>query len=600
MGSAWPSRNRGTPARFRALAAALVGLALVACGDDEPAGPRAPSPGEVIIPPTTKVMDTATRAALDSVGADGTLYFNASTSVLSGLEVGDVVVSEPTEAAPYGLLRKVVAVRSEGGRTVVETEGALLVEAVHQGEISFTDTLLAEQIESSQALQPGVEARGFTYTLDTDLGTGGRVRIRGSMTITPILDVRLGISCDETFLGICVELPDLDFRTRIGVEEAASLTVIGDVALVFDQEVPIAVHHFAPLTFFIGPVPVVFTPRLTIYLRADGSLTASFDFAVNQQLTLVAGFHYNSDHGFRDLSEQSHTFTRTGPNFSGRVDVRSVAGVRFELLLYGILGPFGSLEAGPHLLANIASLPSDPDLLWRIEGCIWLNVGINSIEIINLRYEKELLQACLGFGQGENRPPSVAIATPNAASQVFQGVPFTLRAFTNDPDDGAVTCRWTSSRSGDPFPVTGCTVPVTFPTTGTRTLTLTGTDPGGKSASASVVVNVQPRPTILVNIASPVELASIGFTETITLSGSASGGTAPYTYTWRIAYPTDDAGNGGTIYTIGTGATRTWKPSDTLSFSACSGANGRLILEATDSDGLSGQRSILVRFYDLC
>lgn len=614
--------------RNRSLTAAIV-IALVSSVCSLPSGaptPTAglPDPGEVIIPPTTKVMDVASRAALESVAADGTLTFSITTPGLETLAPGDVLVFDAGAQTPDGLLRKVVASRTEGDKLIVQTEGALLTEAVHQGRVTFERELREEDIRATEFLVPGVRfapARasgpsgvlaslspesalrpdGLSYTFDSDLGTGGQMRVLGNATLTPILDVDLWISCNRKVLGICAEIPDLNFKTRVGMEESTSLRISGNVANTFNRDVEIARHTFSAITFSIGPVPVVFVPILTVYLHGDGTLTAAMNYAVQQQLTLVAGFKYNSDSGFEDLSERNATFSQTDLSFNGSVDVRGALGVKFELRLYGVIGPYGSLEAGPHLSANLTGLNSDVNLLWRIEGCLWLNVGIDSVDVLDIHYNKELYRGCAGFGTGENHPPIVYITSPNPSSQIYQGVPFTLRGAANDPDGGTATCRWTSSNSGDPLPANACEQAVTFQSQGSRNLTLTGTDPAGKTATAAVTVNVLPPPTVLVDISSPLDGGVIGPDEVITLQGSASGGAAPYSYNWKVAYPTDAAGSGGTVYNIGPGNSRTWKASDTLPVGGCEVNDfARLILEAADGNGFTGTRSITVAIQLIC
>jgi hypothetical protein len=383
--------------------------------------------------------------------------------------------------------------------------------------------------------------------------------------------------------------------------ESTSLFVNGNVAENFDREVQIATHEFNPITLSIGPVPVVFVPILEVYLHGNGTLTATLNYSVQQELTLVAGFKYNSDSGFEDLSERSATFTRSGPTFTGSVDLRGALGLKFELLLYGVIGPYASLEAGPHLAANLTGLPPNGNLLWRFEGCLWLSVGIDSIDVLDIHYDKELYRGCADFGTGLNNPPTVYITSPNASSQLYQGVAYTFRGTAFDPDGGSATCRWTSSRSGDPFPVNACEQSVTFPSQGSRTLTLTGTDPGGRTASAAVTIEVQAPPAVLVTISNPDEGGVVGPDEVITLQGSASGGAAPYSFTWKAAFPTDENGSGGTLYTIGSGESLSWKPSDTLPVSGCEVSKyARLILEATDGNGFTGTRTITIRIERIC
>lgn len=684
-----------------------------------------PAPDEVIIPSTTKVMDPASLSTLESVDEKGTLYFSQATPALEALKPGDVLVSDASSAAPFGLLKKVIAVRAEGERIIVETTDALITEAVHQGSGSVSKELKPEDIRSTQIFQEGVTFEGFdassqiparshglmsiapsallrpaglTYRFNTDLGTGGQVQVTGTATINPIMDFGLNISCDETFLGVCKEIPDLNVLAKVGVQENANLVVKGKSSYTFNEDYPIARHEFSPITFFLGPVPVVLVPVLKIYLKGDGSLTAKFDYIVDQDLTLAAGFKYNSDNGFEDLSEYKSGFKQTGPTFSGALDVRAMVGVQFEIMLYGAIGPYGSLEGGAHLQASLDGLPSAKNLLWNADGCLWLNVGIDSVKAIDLHYKKELWNACVSFGNGENHPPSVSITSPTDGSALAADANVTLLGSASDVDNqpltcvwtssnaydtitdancnqatikfaslasdsssrvltltatdsagasasatvnvsinhspqvkisnpeegsvfkegesiflaanvldfdgGALTCVWTSSAAGDVIknPSNCAKTKIKWIGAGSRTITLTATDTSGLSGKASVTVNVVAAPSaaskIQAEISSPPE-SVFSPSNPITLSGSASGGREPYTFTWSVRYPTDINGNGGDGYVIGDGNNFTWTPDDTLPFS-CGEKFAAVILTVRDQDGQRGSASVVIRLIRIC
>lgn len=578
---------------------AVLVVLLAACGSPSPGGGGGDD--EVLIPPTTEVLGADAREALTSVDADGTLTFAAASGVADALDVDDVVVSEPTTAAPEGLLRTVTAVRTENDQVIVETVGATLRDAVHEGSLHVSVRLQPSDLESSVALHSGVTVQDFSHTIDTDFGTGGVLHATGSLTIDPILDLDIDLSCDDTFLGVCVEIPDLNVRVRVGVTETAELTIEGSEELAFDEELPIAAHDFAPMTFFIGPVPVVLTPRLVIYLTASGSLTAELTFEASQDLTLAGGFAYDSDTGFDDLSQTSSSFDHSGVDFAGAADARAAVGGRYQIRLYGVIGPFGSLEAGPRLRANVAGLPGTASVLWELEGCLTGTVGIDSVDVLDLSYESELFDLCTTIASDDNDPPFVVIQTPSPGTQHFVGETFTLRGAASDADGQPVACAWTSSLAGDPLPLAGCEVDVAFASAGPRTLTLTGTDPAGATDTDTVTIDIDPVPDVLPVIVSPDDGQALGPGSVITLEGSASGGTEPYQFDWSIAWPTDEAGNGGDLYAIGSGASLEWAVDDTLELPGCEFFTwGRVILQVTDTDGFMGSRSVIVSIGLIC
>lgn len=581
----------------RFMAVALLAALLAACAQT-PGQPDLDD--DVLIPPTTKVLDAATRSALLDVRADGTLTFSAITGVLDDLEPGDVIASEPAPSAPEGLLRKVTTIRVDDDIIVVETVGAELREAIHHGSLHVRLELDPEDLEESIAQQSGVIVQAFEHTLDTDFGTDGSIRAIGTLSIDPILDFRLGLHCGRKIGFICAEIPSLRVRAELGIEQTANVDMTGDGLLGFNENLPIATHRFSPITFFIGPVPVVLTPALTIYVGAFGSMNGVFSFEVDQDLTLTAGFSYDSSSGFEDISRNESSFERRGSGFQGTVDTRAFIGASYAVRLYGVIGPRGALEAGPSFRANLSGLPADDHLLWALDGCVRLFVGIESVSVLDISYEKTLFNGCTPFVMHENSPPSVSILSPTASSQVYVGVPLMLRSQVVDVDGHDVSCTWTSTRSSDGVPST-CDGEATFLTTGSRTLTLLGTDAAGASASAVVTIVVQSVPDVLVTIVSPAEGVMVGPHQQLDLSGSASGGTAPHAFAWSVAYPTDAAGNGGVVHAIGSGATLDWTPSDTLTFASCEvDAFARLQLEATDATDFTGARSIVIRISQLC
>ena len=581
------------------------------------------TPDGYLIPPTTKVLDSNVQSALESFSPEGVIVFSHTTPALENLAQGDVLVSDAVPAAPYGLLRKVQSIQKTAeGKVIVETVDAELIEAVHEGQVSFVKDLKPEDIKTTW-VYPGVtfiappttsrtvpglampleeiHFKTFTYNIDTDFGTNGKVKVVGNASLEPKLEADVNISCNDKVFGVCAEIPDLNFMTRIAILENVSLAVKGD-STSFNKRLEIARHEFSPLTFWIGPVPVVFTPILSIYLQGDGVLTSKLEYAIGQKLTLAAGFSYNSDTGFKDLSEVSFDFIKPTPTFTKQIELRGVIGGEFELLLYGAIGPFASLEAGPYFRANLTGLPSEPEVLWRAEGCVWLFAGIDSQKVIKLKYQKELYKSCATFAEGRNQLPSVSIQSPNQGTQVYQGEQLKLRSTAFDPDGGNLNCQWTSDQSGDPFPISDCErANVTFNSPGTRTLTLKATDIAGQSAKASVSFEVLPPPNILVSINNPLDGGTIGPDEVVSLIASASGGQEPYNFSWTFSFATDPAGNGGTQYNIGNGNILNWAPSNSITISGCEvNGFGRLTVNVQDENGFSSSRSIILLITRIC
>jgi hypothetical protein len=168
-----------------------------------------------------------------------------------------------------------------------------------------------------------------------------------------------------------------------------------------------------------------------------------------------------------------------------------------------------------------------------------------------------------------NSAPTVEITKPLAGDDVFQGVPVVLRGSSfdlNEPGTSldCASLAWTSD--GFTSTLQGCEVEATFPALGSWTLTLTGTDPQGASATASVDVAVQEPPPDLpptVRITNPENLEIVGRSEEIVLTADVADpeGQTPVTLTWTVSL------NGLPEIQVGTGNNVPWTPSDTYDFS---------------------------------
>ncbi|MBD5781196.1 DUF1349 domain-containing protein [Pelagicoccus sp. NFK12] len=94
-----------------------------------------------------------------------------------------------------------------------------------------------------------------------------------------------------------------------------------------------------------------------------------------------------------------------------------------------------------------------------------------------------------------NTEPSVSILSPSAGSQLFEGVPVTLRATAEDPYDGVITDSivWSSSIDGS-IAGQGGAVTTSSLSIGTHVLTATATDRGGLQRSTTLTLEVLVNP----------------------------------------------------------------------------------------------------------
>lgn len=383
---------------------------VVALGGDEAVCDRlleaaaAVEPDPVEIPATTQVLDEDARTNLVAATPEE-LRFDGDV----GLQPGDVVVSEPTDAAPDGLLRRVLGVREVDGQTVVATEQAALGDAITSGRVTASADLDFEDIESSRVLVPGVEVRGGDGTTLQDVGTEISVDFANSVVLfdadgSPTTTDDQVTASGAVVLGLGVEVdvavsvfpPGVDrFVVGIDATEQVDIGLMAAANASIEQEVTIYRAEFAPITVPIGPVPVVVSPELELKLTASGEVSAGLSFGVVQTGSFRAGAEY-TDGDWRTLSGYDADFTVGTPELDVTADARAGAPIEVKVELYEAAGP--EIIAEPYTRAEAEVVPEAAFRLYggieaRVSGEVELPIigGFELPELTVLDYERELL-----------------------------------------------------------------------------------------------------------------------------------------------------------------------------------------------------------------
>lgn len=481
---------------------ALTLLVLVSCATNPPA----PTEREPIIPDTTKIPDKATRDALTVFDTTtGTMRFNASTPVLDNLKADDVFVSEPTTAAPSGFLRKVVSVRQEGGEVIVETSDAKLTDAVHQGILNVEGKLEASQLRQVVPLTEGasggaIETPGGAEGLapQVDFGNGFRFEARLDKVLEAAsedaratvhfkglvkFDVGYRLLIDIGFLA------DLDaVEASLNFYEETTLSVDANATGAIKKEIEVARYYFDPITFFIGPVPVVLIPGATVVLGIDGRASVHFDYTFSQSGGFTQGVRWDEDNGWQRLNKNGFDVKHEGPNFEGMMDMRGYARGNLSIMLYGIIGPQAALTAGVRL--DVA-VPRDP--FWILSGFVRGEIAF----VIDLlgeeeRFAEELFNIERQITSGAAKPPTITILNPNPTIDL--GFETDLTQFFKVEDEIGALYSLRSDKDGNLSSLHR------FTSEGPRTITITASSENGKTAQAfftANVINTPPDPPAL-------------------------------------------------------------------------------------------------------
>ncbi len=151
------------------------------------------------------------------------------------------------------------------------------------------------------------------------------------------------------------------------------------------------------------------------------------------------------------------------------------------------------------------------------------------------------LSGCGGGGGGgggdesKGEPESALTATITLPAQNVTIPTGSSYTFKGQATGGVSPYKYTWSFGGDAaIPTTqGAEVTATFNTAGSYTITLTVSDEKGTTASDTVIVTVE-KPALTVAITSPSSNHTITAGQSISFSGTVSGGEAPYTFIWTF------------------------------------------------------------------
>ena len=187
-----------------------------------------------IIPETTVELTSESTSQLASISEDGTTFtFAAVSSELQQVDVGDVIISGASGAAPHGFLRKVTSRQTQGSGLKLVTEQATIEEAYQQVSVSLQQTITPDGLQGFSALPGvtlvqspnGVNAGDFQFQLnsavlydeDNDLSTtDDQVVANGSLVFSPNLVFRLRV--------VNFTLEELYFSETISVQTGLTVS----------------------------------------------------------------------------------------------------------------------------------------------------------------------------------------------------------------------------------------------------------------------------------------------------------------------------------------------------------------------------------------
>jgi hypothetical protein len=342
---------------YTALSLVLLG-GFIACGNVDPPPtqlgefdyPSTP-PAYTGLPDTRPQAKVLTQFAADGVTAlleNGELRIKNNRSLpkrshpihrakidsVANIQEGMILVSPPTEEAPFGFIKKVTKVEVIGGETVFQTTEATLAEAVAGTEMSQSEAKSSQvkvpvdayfQVSNPDGtsldfnnlpkrLDPKAFKGRLTPQFDIDIIPAPQNSCRsespitlpgGGLTASGCIRMRLWISVDVD-LGWWWWFPYLQgfgsrvngyFGTNFNMNLSTSFSQQLSIALPGDFKFTLVSTHLPTTVFWVGPIPIVITSGVAGELSFGGQFSASASVSATLRSSLTSfNFNFGSEY----------------------------------------------------------------------------------------------------------------------------------------------------------------------------------------------------------------------------------------------------------------------------------------------------------------
>ncbi len=234
-------------------------------------------------------------------------------------KIGTILVSDIAPSAPYGYMREIESVIEEGGNFVYQTRNATLDQIFENAYISQTKEF--ETATNTDKIN-AVEADAYTYLrFHKEFASG--IFVRGQANVKPsfefIWDMQAG-TVRRTRLYLRGDLKDVELKGKFGIKTKGTLTEI----------------QLPAISFFVGPVPVVFKNKFKIDVESIHTADVGLDVGVTCKAgDFAAGLDYNNGR-WTNLGYSNIQFKTYRPDFIA-------AGGEIE-----ISAPYFKLESNPY------------------------------------------------------------------------------------------------------------------------------------------------------------------------------------------------------------------------------------------------------------
>lgn len=361
---------------------------------------------------TPVILAASSRAAMRAVHSDGSIEFVAAPDQIRNLQAGAVIVSEPTPAAPNGLLAKVVSVATSSGMTSVRTKEVPLSDILSEGGLVVDQVLTSFDVANFTAAAPGVRLKRPTLDGRPVTAESGRYGAHGlslgSRDGTIVIEYEknlgpVGYHAGQ-IAGIAKVTPhyehDLQFSDSgmsgdlsISSDVDATFRVRDGVGQEWKQEWKLGELDGRCFYVWMGAFPLWLCPEMTFSMTLDARVTGGVSVTLNYKATV--GAKVSKRPGEADPTAIPvfipGNHEAADIRFFGAASAKASLNATGVVHLYNIAGP--AVEIGPYLQVKAANdsnpfaevrlgfvvtvrLQGNKD--WKIKSDIWKKVVLDT------------------------------------------------------------------------------------------------------------------------------------------------------------------------------------------------------------------------------
>jgi alpha-tubulin suppressor-like RCC1 family protein len=294
---------------------------------------RAKGAPKIRVSKKTRIISPSTVRSVPDPGEPGKVTYAGGNDIHKGA----IVVVGQGPDTPSGFLGRVTQVDQGNGKTVAETVPATLLQAVPQGSVKLSADKVSTRSQTRAAKVTCEGSAGFSVTPDVTFSAG--------------LDFA-GAWGSNLFSGPVSASVTASASLNASVEAAVSAA--GSCSL---GERELLKVKGPSVSGFVGPVPIVMTSDLTVYLDASAGVGGKFATSASAGFDASAGVAWTKANGFSSTQSFEPHFDFQPPELSANANVDAHLTPTIDVLLYGIAGPRVALQTGVEFAADTTQDP---------------------------------------------------------------------------------------------------------------------------------------------------------------------------------------------------------------------------------------------------